>query len=453
MPSKVTIATVARHANVSRQTVSNVLNAPDMVRDETRARVIAAIEKLGYRTNLAARQMRTGRSRLIGVRIDPVRNGIEAAVLDRFLHGLTETAAPAGYRIVLYTAADDDAEIATYDELLATYALDGFVLTQTHYHDARTAWLLAHDVPFTTFGRPWGAQQRHSWVDVDGAAGTAAATEHLITAGHRRIAFLGWPPGSGVGDDRRSGWATAMAAHGLDFDGLARHALDGIAEGERLARDLLAEPDPPSAFVCASDPLAIGAWRAGELRAGGLAAIGFDDTPMAQAAGLSSVRQPLAEVATECIRTLSLVLGDRAIAPAAGSRSADDSAAIPRQSRVGDVGGLDAGGLDVGGLAAAGLDTDGFGIAAGGNESSAGIADVAPADVSPIDAASTDESLPGTESSGTNRSATKRSSIQVRPIDGRSHNTTYGSGGATAPNDPAARRILLRPHLVVRDSG
>ena len=96
MPSKVTIATVARHANVSRQTVSNVLNAPDMVREETRARVIAAIKKLGYRTNLAARQMRTGRSRLIGVRIDPVRNGIEAAVLDRFLHGLTQTAAPAG---------------------------------------------------------------------------------------------------------------------------------------------------------------------------------------------------------------------------------------------------------------------------------------------------------------------------------------------------------------------
>jgi DNA-binding LacI/PurR family transcriptional regulator len=413
MPSKVTIATVARHANVSRQTVSNVLNAPDMVRDETRARVIAAIEKLGYRTNLAARQMRTGRSRLIGVRIDPVRNGIEAAVLDRFLHGLTETAAPAGYRIILYTAADDDAEIATYDELLATYALDGFVLTQTHYHDARTAWLLAHDVPFTTFGRPWGAQQRHSWVDVDGAAGTAAATEHLIAAGHRRIAFLGWPPGSGVGDDRRSGWATTMSAHGLDIDGLARHALDGIAEGERLARALLAEPDPPSAVVCASDPLAIGAWRAGELRTGGLAAIGFDDTPMAQAAGLSSVRQPLVEVATECIRTLSLVLGDRTIAPAPGGRSADDGAGIPRQSA------LDAGGFDN-----ATFDSGDFGSS--------------PFDPPAPDPSPSHESLPGTT---------------ARPNDGRSHNTTDDSGGATAPNDPAARRILLQPHLVVRDSG
>src|SRR5215475_861066 len=167
MPSKVTIATVARHANVSRQTVANVLNAPDMVRDETRARVIAAIEALGYRTNLAARQMRTGRSRLIGVRIDPVRNGIEASVLDRFLHGLTEAAAPAGYRVVLYTAADDDSEVATYDHLLAAYALDAFVLTHTHYDDTRTSWLQQHGVPFTTFGRPWSAPEEHSWIDVD----------------------------------------------------------------------------------------------------------------------------------------------------------------------------------------------------------------------------------------------------------------------------------------------
>src|SRR5688572_7630392 len=124
MPEKVTIATVARHAHVSRQTVSNVLNTPELVRDETRARVRAVIAELGYRANQAARQMRTGRSRLIAVRIDPVRTGFEGSVLDRFLHGLTEAAAAAGYRVMLYTAARDDMEIATYGELLASYALD-----------------------------------------------------------------------------------------------------------------------------------------------------------------------------------------------------------------------------------------------------------------------------------------------------------------------------------------
>jgi DNA-binding LacI/PurR family transcriptional regulator len=319
MPSKVTIATVARHANVSRQTVSNVLNTPDLVRDDTRARVIAAIEELGYRANLAARQMRTGRSRLIGVRIDPVRNGIEASVLDRFLHGLTETAAPAGYRVVLYTAVDDDSEIATYDDLIAAYMLDAFVLTHTHYDDIRTAWLRKRGVPFTTFGRPWGAPHQHSWVDIDGATGTAAATSHLIARGHRRIAFIGWPPGSAVGDDRRRGWETAMRAAGLSADGLARHTPDGVAEGEALARELLTMAEPPTAVVCVSDPLALGAWRHRDL-----AVIGFDDTPVAQAVGLSSLRQPLAEAAAECVDTVSLLLGDRPRRPDEhGSGSAD----------------------------------------------------------------------------------------------------------------------------------
>lgn len=305
MTAKVTIATVARHANVSRQTVSNVLNTPDLVRAETRARVLASIDELGYRANLAARQMRTGRSRLIGVRIDPVLNGIEGSVLDRFLHRLTESAAPAGYRVVLYTAADDEAEIANFEELLASYALDGFVLTHTHHGDLRAAWLADHRVPFVTFGRPWGARASHCWVDVDGAAGAAAATRHLIGAGHERIGFLGWPAGSGVGDDRREGWLRAMAEAGLTTARLDRRVIDGHAAAHQAARSLLASKQPPTALVCASDALAMGARSAGDL-----AVIGFDDTPAAAAAGLSSVRQPLAQAAAQCIQLLADLLDD-----------------------------------------------------------------------------------------------------------------------------------------------
>jgi DNA-binding LacI/PurR family transcriptional regulator len=303
MAANVTIATVARHANVSRQTVSNVLNAPDLVRAETRARVLAAIEELGYRTNFAARQMRTGRSKLIAVRIDPVRDGVEPSVLDRFLHGLTEASESAGYRIMLYTATDDRSEISTYEDLLASYALDAFVLTHTHHGDARTAWLAQAGVPFTTFGRPWGGVDKHPWVDVDGAAGAAAATRHLLAQGHRRIGFLGWPKGSGVGDDRQHGWTTAMKAAGCDVARLDRHTVDGIAEGEKVALELMRTSKPPTALVCASDQLALGARRAADIPI-----IGFDDSPMAQAAGLSSVRQPLGEAAAECVQLLTALL-------------------------------------------------------------------------------------------------------------------------------------------------
>ncbi|MEH1092881.1 LacI family DNA-binding transcriptional regulator [Micromonospora sp. CPCC 205739] len=325
-----TIATVARHAQVSRQTVSNVLNSPHVVREETRRRVQEAIDTLGYRASQAARQMRTGRSRLIAVRIEPTRDGINGSVLDRFLHGLTETAEAAGYRAMLYTAADAAAEIATFDDLLSAYDLDGFVLTGTDHGDPRTAWLAERGVPFVTFGRPWDDPDAHPWVDVDGAAGTAQATGHLLAAGHRRIGFIGWPAGSGVGDDRRAGWREALRAAGVDPTGLDREAVDGIAEGERLAADLLAAASPPTALVCASDSLALGALQAARAAAPstgpaartaapatGTAAhtaapavpvIGFDDTPVAAAVGLTSVSQPLGDAAARCVDLLTAVL-------------------------------------------------------------------------------------------------------------------------------------------------
>ena len=295
---KVTIATVAQQAGVSRQTVSNVINTPAVVRAETRERVERAIADLGYRVNQAARQMRTGRSRLIAVRIEPARDGINGSVLDRFLHGLTEAANTAGYRVMLYTAQDDPGEIATYEDLLSAYDLDAFVLTSTHHGDVRTSWLAARHVPFVTFGRPWGAPETHSWVDVDNAAGTAAATRHLLELGHTRIGFLGWPAGSGVGDARRDGWASVV-------DGPSATTVDGIDSGAAAVRELLPEV---TALVCASDSLALGAMRADPTKA----VVGFDDTAVAQAVGLTSVSQPLAESAAGCMDVLAQILdGDR----------------------------------------------------------------------------------------------------------------------------------------------
>jgi DNA-binding LacI/PurR family transcriptional regulator len=302
---KITIATVAERAGVSRQTVSNVINTPQVVRPETRDRVREAIASLGYRVNQAARQMRTGRSRLLAVRIEPARDGINGSVLDRFLHGLTDAAGLAGYRVMLYTASDDAGEIATYDELLTAYDLDGFVLTSTHHGDPRTSWLAERDVPFVTFGRPWGAPDTHSWVDVDNVAGTAAATRRLIETGHSRIGFLGWPSGSGVGDSRRTGWASTMADAGLPTHDLDAAAVDGVDSGASAAHHL---PDAVTAVVCASDSLALGALRA----LPGRAVVGFDDTAVARAVGLTSVSQPLAEAAGRCMDLLAELLDGRA---------------------------------------------------------------------------------------------------------------------------------------------
>jgi DNA-binding LacI/PurR family transcriptional regulator len=299
MPEKVTIADVARRASVSRQTVSNVLNSPGLVREETRERVRQAVEELGYRVNQAARRMRTGRSRLLAIRIEQTQDGMN--VFDRFLHGLTESAAQAGYRVILYTAEDDRSEIATFDDLLGAYEPDAFVLTSTHYGDVRTSWLAERELAFVTFGRPWGMPEGggHPWVDVDGAAGTAAATRHLLGAGHRRIGFIGWPEGSGVGDDRRSGWARALE----DAGALERRTDGSAAEGEAAARELIAAG--ATALVCVSDSVALGA-----LQAGPVPVIGFDDTPVAAAIGLTSLSQPLSDAAARCVRVLTGLLED-----------------------------------------------------------------------------------------------------------------------------------------------
>jgi DNA-binding LacI/PurR family transcriptional regulator len=312
MVEKVTIATVARQARVSRQTVSNVINSPQMVRDETRRRVEEAIAALGYRANQAARQMRTGRSRLIAVRIEATRDGINGWVLDRFLHGLTEAAAAKGYRVMLYTAQEHKDEIRTYEDLLAAYDLDAFVLHGTDHGDPRPQWLIDRGVPFVTFGRPWDESHGRPWVDIDGGAGTAAVTRRLVDAGHRRIAFIGWPPGSGTGDDRRAGWLRGLTEAGLADAGnpdsvdvcLDRQTQDGVVQGEACARDLLALPEPPTALVCASDSLAVGALRAANDDGRTVAVTGFDDTPVAQAVGLTSVSQPLPEAAVRCMDLL-----------------------------------------------------------------------------------------------------------------------------------------------------
>lgn len=328
MDGRPTLETVAQRASVSRQTVSNVLNSPHLVRPETLERVRAAIEEVGYRPHGAARQLRTRRSRVIGLRLERAVDGINGAVLDRFLHALTEQAQLRGYRLMLFTALDDDAEIGQYGELLDVLELDAFVLTSTHSGDPRTAWLTEHAVPFVTFGRPWdppGSQPDHAWVDVDGAAGTRAAVEHLQEAGHTDIAFIGWPAGSGVGDDRRSGWLRAMRAAGVPqhrLDALDVATEDGIAQGAAAARRLL-ERVRPTAFVCASDSLALGALATlrsagGDLVATGpaqAAVVGFDDTPVARAVGLSSVAQPLTEAAGRALDLLLQQLSGPAGAP------------------------------------------------------------------------------------------------------------------------------------------
>lgn len=301
-----TIEDVAREAGVSRQTVSNVLNTPAIVRETTRERVQEAIARLRYAPHASARRLRTQRSSTIGVHLDPYAGGISGVVLDRFIHALTELAGERGLRVLVYAARSADEELRRLADLTGGGDIDAVVITGTFHGDSRTGWLEERGIPFVSFGRPWGVDDvedpAHLWVDVDGAAGTRAATRHALATAGPRVAFLGWPAGSGTGDDRERGWRDAMggrAAPRLESE-------ESVAGARTVVAQALAD-ESLDAVVCVSDSLAIGAHIAA-VAAGRpeLPIIGFDNTPAAEALGLSSVEQLPELVAAG---TLDLLLG------------------------------------------------------------------------------------------------------------------------------------------------
>lgn len=303
-----TLVTVAQRAGVSRQTVSNALNNPGLLRPETLARVQVVIQELGYSPNQAARQLRSGSSHLIGLRFDPQADAGVSVLLDRFLHSLVRAAAETGNHVLLFSG-DPEQRLDGYDAVLRSTGVDAFIVTDTYAGIPQAALLQDRGVPFVTFGRPWddpGAD--HAWVDVDGAAGAASATRHLREMGHQTIAWLGWEETSRIGEDRRAGWA----AHS---DGPARRLADDAGAARLAAHELLEDPSV-TGFACVSDTIAYGVLHACAergLRVGAdIGVTGFDDSPGARVAWptLTSVRAPLEEVAVRLIEVLALVLDD-----------------------------------------------------------------------------------------------------------------------------------------------
>ena len=241
------------------------------------------------------------------------------------MHALTERASERGMRVLIYSARSAEEEIERLGGLVDGAEIDAVVVTGTFFGDPRTGWLMDRGVPFVSFGRPWGGgdvyRSAHTWVDVDGAAGTRTATRHALATAGRRVGFFGWPAGSGTGDDRERGWREAMTDAGAT--GPRFEAVDGLA----LARDAMtaafAEPGllaDLDALVCVSDSHAVGAHlAAADAGRRGLPVIGFDNTPVAEALGVSSIEQSPELVAAA---VLNLLMGETGEAVAARDREA-----------------------------------------------------------------------------------------------------------------------------------
>jgi LacI family transcriptional regulator len=292
----VSVKDVAALAGVSVGTVSNVLNRPDKVAPSTVERVQSAIDRLGFVRNDAARQLRAGRSRSIGLVVLDVRNPFFTDVA----RGAERRAADADLSILLGNSDDDPAREAGYLDLFEQQRVHGVLITPVEDVSERLDRLRTRGIPAVLVDRMSDGEEFSS-VSVDDVSGGSLAAQHLIETGRRRIAFVGGPATVQQVADRLEGARRAVAQHpdaSLEVvETAALTVLEGRAAGERLRSR---EPaDRPDAVFAANDLLAVGVLQAlvmlGSIAVpDDIAIIGYDDIDFSAAAvvPLSSIRQP-----------------------------------------------------------------------------------------------------------------------------------------------------------------
>jgi DNA-binding LacI/PurR family transcriptional regulator len=324
---RASIVSVAREAEVSLQTVSNVLNFPERVKPETTKKVLAAIEKLNYTPHLSARRLRSKKSSSIAVRVDsnaPVGKGTDGLysgyIQDEFVYELVRASEIRGIKVLTYTCDPGENEVDKLTKLINSRDVDGFLLTSTVEADPRLSYLIDRNVPFLSFGRPWGSSTEfansYPWVDVDGASGTRDATKMFWKLGHRAIGFLGWTTTNpsptkpkSVADDRLLGWSQTYAElkdskskkSPRDYCELGDET---IASARASTARLLSRHPDIDAIVCASDTLALGAQMEIASLKKNIPVSGFDNSPTSKVFNFSSLDQNISEVASLALKVL-----------------------------------------------------------------------------------------------------------------------------------------------------
>ena len=318
-----TIRDVAKKANVSVGTVSNVINGNSVVRDETRNRVLSAIEDLSFYPTAAARSLSTQRTNTIGLVRTELRPGSTQIEPDPFvldlIEGISAAAVESGIGLTFWTIPVGNKEIELYRKLVKGKQVDGLILFAIRKSDPRIQYLKSMEFPFVVFGHD-GEEAQYNWIDVDGIYGVEIVIEHLVALGHRRIGYLAPPKEQHLSEQRWTGFEQGMKAHQLTIDRSLSFEGDFTEySGQVGAQYLLAQEYPPTAIVCANDRMAFGAIRA--IQAQGLSVgedisvVGFDDITLAQYSQppLTTIHQPVREIASELFNLLQLVIAEEVI--------------------------------------------------------------------------------------------------------------------------------------------
>ncbi|WP_198586980.1 LacI family DNA-binding transcriptional regulator [Glycomyces xiaoerkulensis] len=312
------MADVARAAGVSQATASKVLNGRGDVAAGTRDHVLRVINEIGYRPTTVQREHLRDRT------LVTVLDFVESRYAGTVLQGILVAASAAETELLLRLPPDDS--IGTRPEAayawlaeLRTAGAAGIIELAVSVPDPVLKAANELKLPVVTIDPIDTTDSRVISIGSTNWEGGRSATEHVIGFGHRRIAWIGGPPGSAPSSERFHGYQAALDAAGLAPDrALIHHDEFSVEAGNRHGRALLALPDRPTAVVAGNDEIAIGVLAAAKELGidvpGELSVTGFDDTPQTEwtTPSLTSVRQPLAGMGRMAVETvLGMADGDR----------------------------------------------------------------------------------------------------------------------------------------------
>lgn len=271
---------LADSLGLSITTVSRALDGYSDVSATTRERVREAAEKVGYRPNASARRLRKQRAELVAVTLPSDPGHIGPPHFLDMLSGCAEHLASAGLNLVIAPVPRGENELEMCRRFVVGRRVDAMLLVRTRRHDERVEFLQSQGVPFVTNGRTESLVP-HAYIDGDGFSGFHRATARFFLDGHRRIGHIAGPQDYYFAHVRRMGWQDAMEERGLETDLCAENV--PTEEGGYLAAlELLGRPLRPTALVCATDEMAIGALRAIRETKGGesIRVVGHDNLPI-----------------------------------------------------------------------------------------------------------------------------------------------------------------------------
>lgn len=301
---RATMKDVARKAGVSLKTVSRVMNHEVYVRDDTREAVIKAAAELHYQFNQAARTLRAGGAQIVALLV----NNPSQSYLENMHIGALNQCHKLGMQLIVDECEDG---IQGITRLLDTVSPVGMVITPPLCDDLAILKLLDNRrVPYVLITPAYTASDTPS-VTIDDESAAREITAYLISIGHKKIGFIKGHPEHGATDKRFKGYVQALNDAGISLDhGIIRQGYFDWASGLQCAEFLMDMPNRPTAIFASNDDMAASVLTAAYRRdihvPRNLSVVGFDNTAIASIISpqLSTVNQPIAELASEAVNML-----------------------------------------------------------------------------------------------------------------------------------------------------